>query len=143
ESIGFELMQDKTSVLIDKIKDTIRDLVFNLDDRPESNYSDYLSEQLEYEYSYISNLFSRETGSTIQQFIILQKIERAKVLINEEISLKEISYILNYSSVAHFCTQFKKVTGVTPTYFKTLSDPFVVDKIIGPISSSSSGEASA
>lgn len=133
-TVGFELLEDKTTVLIKKIKAAIREAVYNLDERPESNYSEFISQQLEHEYSYLSNLFSRETGTTIQQFIIMQKIERAKDLINEDVSLKEISYILHYSSVAHFCTQFKKITGMTPTFFKSLSDPFVVDKIIGPIS---------
>lgn len=136
-SIGFELIEDKTTVLIDKIKAAIREAVFNLDEKPESNYSEFISQQLEHEYSYISNIFSKETGTTIQQYIILQKIERAKDLINENVSLKEISYILHYSSVAHFCTQFKKITGMTPTFFKSMSDPFVVDKIIGPLSNES------
>ena len=130
--IGFELLEDKTAALINKIKAAIREAVYNLDERPESNYSEFISQQLEHEYSYLSNIFSKETGTTIQQFIILQKIERAKDLINEDVSLKEISYILHYSSVAHFCTQFKKITGMTPTLFKSMSDPYVVDKIIGP-----------
>lgn len=129
--IGFEVLEDKTTVLIQKIKDAIREAVYNLDEKPESNYSEFISQKLEHEYSFISNIFSKETGTTIQQFIILQKTERAKELITENVSLKEISYILHYSSVAHFCTQFKKVTGLTPTYFKSLSDPYIVDKIIG------------
>jgi AraC-like DNA-binding protein len=131
--IGFELLEDKTTTLINRIKAAIREAVYKLDERPESNYSEFISQKLEHEYSYLSNIFSKETGTTIQQFIILQKIERAKDLINEDISLKEISYILHYSSVAHFCTQFKKITGMTPTLFKSMSDPFVVDKIIGPL----------
>ncbi len=129
--IGFEVLEDKTTVLIHKIKDAIREAVYNLDEKPESNYSEFISQKLEHEYSFISNVFSKETGTTIQQYIILQKTERAKELIIENVSLKEISYILHYSSVAHFCTQFKKVTGLTPTYFKSLSDPYIVDKIIG------------
>lgn len=132
-TLGFELLEDKTTTLINRIKAAIREAVYNLDERPESNYSDFISHKLEHEYSYLSNIFSKETGTTIQQFIILQKIERAKDLINEDTSLKEISYILHYSSVAHFCTQFKKITGMTPTLFKSMSDPFVVDKIIGTL----------
>lgn len=133
-TVGFELLEDKTTALINKIKAAVREAVYNLDERPESNYSEFISQQLEHEYSYLSNIFSKETGTTIQQYIILQKIERAKDLINEDVSLKEISYTLHYSSVAHFCTQFKKITGMTPTFFKSMSDPFVVDKIIGPMS---------
>jgi AraC-like DNA-binding protein len=86
-----------------------------------TNFSVFLSEQLNYEYTYLSQLFSQATGTTIEQYIISQKIERAKeLLLYNELNLTEISYLLNYSSVAHLSSQFKKVTGLTPTFFKNL-----------------------
>ena len=84
-----------------------------------TNFSDYLSSQLNFDYTYLANIFSENQGTTIEHFIILHKIQRIKELMeNDELNLTEISWKLHYSSVAHLSTQFKKVTGVTPSYFK-------------------------
>lgn len=118
---GLELMDDKRSVLIEKIKNVIVEMVHYADELPKINYSDYISEKLHYDYTYLSNLFSEVKGVTIQQFIILHKIERVKeLLLYEEFTLTEISYQLQYSSVAHLSNQFKKITGLTPSQFKLL-----------------------
>lgn len=118
---GLELLDDKKNILIDKIKNVIIEMVHYSDEIPKVNYSDYISEKLNYDYTYLSNLFSEVKGITIQQFIIKHKIERAKELIlYDQLNFSEISFKLHYSSVAHFSNQFKKVTGHTPTYFKTL-----------------------
>lgn len=118
---GLELMDDKRSVLIEKIKNVIVEMVHYADELPKINYSDYLSEKLHYDYTYLSNLFSEVKGVTIQQFIILHKIERVKeLLLYEELTLTEISYQMQYSSLAHLSNQFKKITGMTPSQFKLL-----------------------
>lgn len=118
---GLELMDDKRAVLIEKIKNVIVEMVHYAEELPKNNYSDYISEKLHYDYTYLSNLFSEVKGITIQQFIIFQKIERVKELIlYEELNLTQISYLLQYSSVAHLSNQFKKVTGLTPSQFKLL-----------------------
>ena len=120
---GLELMDDKRAVLIEKIQNVITQMVHHSDDLPKVNYSDFISEKLNYDYTYLSNLFSEVKGITIQQFIIVHKIERAKELLcYEELSLTEISYKLHYSSVAHLSNQFKKVTGLTPSHYKQLKD---------------------
>jgi AraC-like DNA-binding protein len=120
---GLELMDDKRAVLIEKIKNVIIEMVHYSDELPKVNYSDYISEKLHHDYTYLSNIFSDVKGITIQQFIIIHKIERAKELIlYDELNLTEISYVLNYSSVAHLSNQFKKVTGLTPSHFKQLKD---------------------
>ena len=117
---GLELMDDKKAILIEKIKSVIIEMVHYADDKPKTN-SDYLTEKLSYDYTYLANLFSEVTGVTIEYFIIAHKIERVKeLLIYDELNLTEISYKLNYSSVAHLSTQFKKVTGLTPSFFKEL-----------------------
>ena len=116
---GLELMDDKRSVLIEKIKKVIIEMVHYADELPKINYSDYISEKLHYDYTYLSNLFSEVKGMTIQQFIILHKIEKVKeLLLYEELNLTEISYQLQYSSVAHLSNQFKKITGLTPSFFR-------------------------
>lgn len=121
---GLELMDDKRAVLIEKIKNVIVEMVHYADDLPKINYSDYISEKLHYDYTYLSNLFSEVKGITIQQFIILHKIERVKeLMLYEELNLTEISYRLQYSSVAHLSNQFKKITGLTPSQFKQLKNP--------------------
>ncbi len=98
-------------------------MVHYADEIPDVNYSDYISQKLGYDYTYLSNVFSEVKGITIQQYIILHKIERVKeLLLYNELSLTEIAYMLNYSSVAHLSNQFKKVTGLTPTYFKSLKN---------------------
>jgi AraC-like DNA-binding protein len=118
---GLELMDDKRAILIEKIKNIIVQMVHYMDEPLKVNFSDYLSEKLNYDYTYLSNMFSEVKGMTIEQFIIAHKIERVKeLLLYDELTLTEISYRLNYSSVAHLSNQFKKVTGLTPTYFKNL-----------------------
>ncbi len=118
---GLELLDDKKSILIEKIKNVIIEMVHYTEEIPKVNYSDYISEKLDHDYTYLSNVFSEVKGITIQQFIIHHKIERVKeLLLYDEMNLTEISYILNYSSVAHLSSQFKKVTGLSPTYFKQL-----------------------
>lgn len=120
---GLELMDDKKAVLIEKIKNVIIEMVHYSDEFPKINYSTYISEKLHYDYTYLSNIFSEVKGITIQQFIIIHKIERIKeLLLYEEMNLTEISYKLDYSSVAHLSNQFKKVTGLTPSQFKQLKD---------------------
>ncbi|MDD4032587.1 MAG: helix-turn-helix domain-containing protein [Bacteroidales bacterium] len=120
---GLELMDDKRSVLIEKIKNVIVEMVHYADELPKINYSDYISNKLHYDYTYLSNLFSEVKGMTIQQFIILHKIERVKeLLLYEVLSLTEISYQMQYSSVAHLSNQFKKITGLTPSQFKLLKN---------------------
>jgi AraC-like DNA-binding protein len=118
---GLELLDDKKSILIDKIKNVIMEMVHYSDEIPETNYSDYISQKLKYDYTYLSNIFSEVKGITIQQFIIVHKIERVKeMLLYDEYNLTEISYKLHYSSVAHLSNQFKKVTGLSPSFFKQL-----------------------
>ncbi|MCB0519067.1 MAG: helix-turn-helix transcriptional regulator [Saprospiraceae bacterium] len=120
---GLELMDDKKAILIEKIKNVIIEMIHYADEQPKTNFSDYLSEKLKYDYTYLANLFSETTGITIEHFIIAHKIERVKeLLIYDELTLTEISYKLNYSSVAHLSNQFKKVTGLTPTFFKHLKN---------------------
>lgn len=120
---GLELMDDKRAILIEKIKNVIIELVHYEDDLPKTNFSDFLAEKLHHDYTYMANLFSEVTGITIEHYIIAHKIERVKeLLIYGELNLTEISYKLNYSSVAHLSNQFKKVTGLTPTFFKHLKE---------------------
>jgi AraC-like DNA-binding protein len=118
---GLELMDDKKSILIEKIKTIVVDLVHYSDDVPNKNYSEIIAKKLCQDYSTLSSLFSTVTGTTIEHYIIAHKIERVKeLLLYNELNITEISYIMNYSSVAHLSAQFKKVTGLTPTYFKNL-----------------------
>lgn len=118
---GLELLDDKKSILIEKIKAVIVEMIHYADELPTTNYSDYISEKLQYDYTYLSNLFSEVKGITIQHYIIIHKIEKVKeLLLYDELNLTEISYQLHYSSVAHLSNQFKKITGLTPTYFKKL-----------------------
>lgn len=120
---GLELMENKKAILIGKIKSVIVEMVHYLDEIPTINNSDYISEKLHYDYTYLSNLFSEVTGITIEHYIIQHKIERVKeLLLYGELNLTEISYKLNYSSVAHLSKQFKKVTGLTPSFFKKLKN---------------------
>jgi AraC-like DNA-binding protein len=118
---GLELLDDKRSILIEKIKNVITELIHYSDELPRVNYSDFISEKLGYDYTYLSNIFSEVKGTTIQQFIIINKIERVKeLLLYDELNLTEISYKLHYSSVAHLSNQFKKITGLSPSFFKQL-----------------------
>lgn len=119
--VGLEILEDKKSILIDKIKNVIIEMVHYHEELPKSNYSDFISEKLGYDYTYLSNIFSEVKGITIQQFIIIHKIERVKeMLLYDELNLTEISYRLNYSSVSHLSNQFKKITGLTPSYYKRI-----------------------
>lgn len=118
---GLELIDDQKAILIEKVKNIIIDMIHYSDELPKVNYSDYISEKLGYDYTYLSNLFSEARGITIQQYIILHKIEKVKELIlYDELNLTEISYKLHYSSVAHLSNQFKKITGLSPTFFKKI-----------------------
>jgi YesN/AraC family two-component response regulator len=118
---GLELLEDKKLILIEKIKNIIVEMIHYSDEPPALNFSAYLSEKLHYDYNYISNLFSEVKGTTIEHYIIAHKIERAKeLLIYNELNLTEIAYKLHYSSVAHLSNQFKKVTGLTPSFFKKM-----------------------
>jgi AraC-like DNA-binding protein len=120
---GLELMDDKKAVLIERIKNVITEMIHHSDESPKTNYSDFISEKLNYDYTYLSNLFSEVKGITIQQFIIVHKIERVKeLLMYDELNLTEISFKLHYSSVAHLSNQFKKVTGLSPSNYKQLKD---------------------
>ncbi len=120
---GLELMDDKKAVLIEKVKNVITEMIHYSEELPKMNYSDYISKKLDYDYTYLSNLFTEVKGITIQQFIIIHKIERAKeLLLYDELNLTQISFKLNYSSVGHLSNQFKKITGLTPSHFKQLKD---------------------
>lgn len=118
---GLELMDDKKSTLIEKTKNIIVELIHYSEKNPKINYSEYISEKMDYNYTHLATLFSEVTGTTIVNYIILNKIERVKeLLLYDELSLTEISMLMEYSSVAHLSHQFKKITGLTPTYFKKL-----------------------
>ena len=120
---GLELMDDKKSVLIERIKKIIIELVHYSEEPLTINLSEYLSQKTNYDYTYLANLFSEVQGTTIEKFFITHKIERVKeLLVYNELTLTEIAYKMHYSSVAHLSTQFKKVTGLTPSYFKQLKD---------------------
>jgi len=118
---GLELLDDKKSVLIQKIKNVIIELIHYSEEPLAINFSDHLSQKLNHNYTYLANLFSEVQGITIEKFIIAHKIERVKeLLVYNELNLTEIAYLMHYSSVAHLSAQFKKVTGLTPSHFKQL-----------------------
>jgi AraC-like DNA-binding protein len=120
---GLELMDDKKSVLIEKIKNVIIEMVHYTDELTKTNFSDYLSEKLNHDYTYMANMFSEVQGITIEKFIISHKIERVKeLIIYNELNLTEIAWRMHYSSVAHLSNQFKKVTGLSPSHFKKMKD---------------------
>lgn len=120
-SFGFDLLDDKKSKTIEKIKNRIIDLVQNKNNNLQITLSDYLTSELHQDYSALSNLFSEVEGITIEKYYILQKIEKVKeLLVYDELTLSEIAFLLNYSSVAYLSNQFKKVTGLTPSHFKKL-----------------------
>lgn len=120
---GFELIDDKKSRIIEKIKTLIVDLIHHNKEELSSNLSTYLSAQLHHDYSYLSNLFSEVEGITIEKYYIAQKTEKVKeLLMYDELSLSQIAFNLGYSSVAHLSAQFKKQTGLTPTFFKSLKE---------------------
>lgn len=118
---GLELMDDKKAILIEKIKNVIIEMIHYADQLPKINFSNYLSEKLKYDYTYLSNLFSETEATTIEHYIIVRKIEKVKELIlYDELNLTEIALKLQYSSVAHLSRQFKKITGLTPSFFRSL-----------------------
>lgn len=118
---GLELMDDKKSMLIERIKNLIIELVHYSDYELKINLSNYLSEKLNYDYTYLANLFSEVQGTTIEKFFINHKIEKVKeLLVYDELNLKEIAFKLHYSSVSHLSSQFKKVTGLTPSHFRQI-----------------------
>jgi AraC-like DNA-binding protein len=118
---GLELMDSRKSILIEKIKIIIIELIHYSDYPLKINLSDYLTSKLNYDYTYLANLFTEVQGTTIEHFFIFHKIERVKeLLVYDELNLKEIAFKLHYSSVAHLSNQFKKITGLTPSHFKKL-----------------------
>jgi AraC-like DNA-binding protein len=118
---GLELLEDKKAILIEKIKNVIIEMIHYAEELPIINYSDYISEKLGHDYTYLANIFSEVKGTTIQQFIIVHKIEKVKeLLLYDELNLTAIAYKLHYSSVAHLSNQFKKITGLSPSFFKKL-----------------------
>ena len=118
---GFELLSDKKSIIVEKIKNTVVEMIHYADELPDKKFSYYLSEKLNYDYTYLANLFSEVKGMSIQHFIIAHKIERVKeLMMYENLTLTEIAWKLHYSSVAHLSIQFKKTTGLTPTHFKKM-----------------------
>ncbi len=121
--LGFEVIDDKKSRIIEKIKNTIIKLVHHQDNDLKNNLSDILSDELHLDYNYLSNLFSEVEGTTIEKYFIAQKIEKVKeLLVYDELSLSEIAFQLNYSSVAYLSNQFKKTTGLTPSHFKQIKE---------------------
>ena len=120
---GLELMDDRRSVLIERIKNVIIEMVHHSQEEIRVNFSHYLSEKLNHDYTYLANLFSEVQGTTIEQFIIAHKIERIKeLIIYGELNITEIAWKMNYSSVAHLSNQFKKMTGLSPSHFKKLKN---------------------
>lgn len=118
---GLELMDDKRAILVEHIKTIIIELIHHSDEELKVNFSNYLSEKLNHNYTYLANLFSKSEGMTIEHFMIIHRIERAKeLIIYDELNLTEISYMLHYSNVSHLSYQFKKVTGLTPTFYKKM-----------------------
>ena len=117
------MLNSQKSQLMQRIKDAIVEMIFEKDKMPITTISHYLSDKLNLSYGYLSNVFSEYTYTSIENFIIIQKIEKAKkLIIEEELTLTEISFILNYSSVAYLSSQFKKETGLTPSMFKRIVD---------------------
>jgi AraC-like DNA-binding protein len=118
---GLEFMDDKKSILIEKIKNIVVEMIHYADELPKTNFSDYLSDKLHMDYNTASSIFSHTKGITIEHYILLHKIEKVKeLLIYDELNLTEIAWKMRYSSTAHLSSQFKKVTGLTPTFFKNM-----------------------
>jgi len=116
---GLEIIEDKIAHLINEIKAAVHDLINNFDDLPKPNYSEYISQKVNFHYTHLSTVFSKEQGISIEKYIIEQRIERVKeLLVYSDLGLTDISFKLNFSSVAHLSNQFKKVTGLTPSYFR-------------------------
>ena len=122
-NLGFEIIDDKKSRIIEHIKNVIINLVHHQDNDIKMNLSEVVSKELNHDYNYLSNLFSEVEGTTIEKYFIAQKIEKVKeLLVYDELSLSEIAFRLNYSSVAYLSNQFKKVTGLTPSHFKKIRE---------------------
>lgn len=120
---GLELLEKKQGLLIEKIRKVVVDYVYNSDVKPQKKFSVLLSEQLGYSYAYLTNFFSEVEAATIEQYVILLKVERIKeLIILEEFSISQIANKLHYSSTAHLSNQFKKATGLTPSHFKKLKE---------------------
>jgi len=120
---GLEIMDDKKAKLVERIKNVVIEMVHHSKEIPKTNFSDYISDKLSHDYTYLANLFSETQGSTIEHFIIAHKTERIKeLIIYDEMNITEIAFKMNYSSVAHLSSQFKKVTGLSPTRFKQLKE---------------------
>ncbi len=120
---GLELMDDKRAILIERIKNVIIEKIHHTDTINKINFSDFLAEKLNHDYTYLANLFSEVQGTTIAQYIITHKVERIKeLIIYDELNITEIAWKMNYSSVAHLSNQFKKVTGLSPSHFKSLKE---------------------
>ncbi|MBK9636404.1 MAG: helix-turn-helix transcriptional regulator [Bacteroidetes bacterium] len=118
---GIEIVENQKSILVQKIKDAIIEMVYMDEKLNNSKISDYLANKLQYSFGHISNIFSEVTFTSVENYIILQKIERAKqMIIINELNFTEIAFKLNYSSAAHFSTQFKNATGLTPTAFQRI-----------------------
>lgn len=118
---GLELLDDKEAILVERIKNVVVEMVHYAEELPRENYSYHISHALNYDYTYLSNQFSRVSGITIQQYIIQHRVERVKeMILYDELNMTEIAYQLQYSSVAHLSNQFKKITGLTPSEFKHL-----------------------
>jgi AraC-like DNA-binding protein len=121
KNIGLELMDNKKNILVEKIKTAVIELIYFSDNQIKTNLSDYLREKLKLNYNFISNLFSEINGITIEKFYLAQKVEKVKeLMVYDELNLTDIAFKLNYSSVAHLSTQFKKYTGLTPSHYKNL-----------------------
>lgn len=119
---GLSLISDKKSILIERIKTIVIELIYYSEKQPRTNFSDFLSEKLNYDYTYLANIFSENQNTTIEQYILNHKIERVKeLLIYDELNLTEIANKMHYSSLAHLSNQFKKMTGLTPSFYKRLS----------------------
>lgn len=118
---GLELLDDKKSILIERIKNAVIEMIHYDEALPKINLSSFISQKIGYDYTYLSNIFSEVKGITLQQYIIMHRIEKVKeLLLYDDLSLTEIAYRLQYSSVAHLSNQFKKVTGLTPSYYRQL-----------------------
>jgi AraC-like DNA-binding protein len=120
---GLELLDDKRSILIERIQNVVVEMIHNADELPKTNYSDYISNKLDYDYTYLANIFAEVKGFTLQKYIITHRIEKVKeLLLYDELNLTEIADRMQYSSVAHLSNQFKKITGLTPSFYKQLKE---------------------
>ncbi len=121
--LGFEIIDDRKSKLIEQIKNTVVTLIHHSEEAPKINISDFIAQKLNYDYTYLSNLFSEVEGTTIEKYVISQRIEKAKeLLMYDELSLSQIADQLGYSSVAYLSNQFKKQTGLSPSFYKSLKE---------------------